>query len=95
VANDNPAAARSRALVEQIPRYLRAMAGRGTPVLAGAMENVPQCRRWDDWSRWVKEIQNAGPGYETRLIALNSAHVLPRNCLPVPQSRNRLYLPTG
>ncbi|MEU2106386.1 DNA cytosine methyltransferase [Nocardia sp. NPDC019255] len=87
---EDPAAARSRALVEQIPRYLRAMAARGRPVLAGAMENVIQCRRWDDWRRWVGEIEEIG--YETRLIALNSAHVLPRRCLPVPQSRDRLYL---
>ncbi|WP_063016322.1 DNA cytosine methyltransferase [Nocardia nova] len=87
---EDPAAARSRALVEQIPRYLRAMAGRGEPVLAGVMENVVQCRRWDQWDRWIGEIRTLG--YETRLIALNSAHVMPRTCLPVPQSRDRLYV---
>ncbi|MBH0780365.1 DNA cytosine methyltransferase [Nocardia bovistercoris] len=86
---EDPAHARSRALVEQIPRYLRAMAARGNPVLAGVMENVIQCRRWDDWKRWVREI--ADLGYGVRLIALNSGHVLPRRCLPVPQSRDRLY----
>ncbi|WP_159850477.1 DNA methyltransferase [Nocardia sp. CY41] len=87
---EDPAAARSRVLVEQIPRYLRAMVGRGTPVLAGVMENVVQCRRWDQWDRWIGEIRALG--YETRVIALNSAHVLPRMCLPVPQSRDRLYV---
>ncbi|WP_216915225.1 DNA methyltransferase [Nocardia noduli] len=90
---EDPAASRSRALIEQIPRYLRAMAARGTPVLAGAMENVIQCRRWDDWKRWIKAIQDAAPGgYDVRVIALNSGHVLPRACLPVPQSRDRLYV---
>lgn len=89
-AIEDPAASRSRALIEQIPRYLRAMAGRGTPVLAGAMENVVQCRAWDLWKQWLREIQDVG--YETRVIALNSGHVLPRKCLPVPQSRDRLYV---
>ncbi|WP_280264656.1 DNA methyltransferase [Nocardia wallacei] len=87
---EDPGAARDRALVEQIPRYLRAMVGRGTPVLAGVMENVVQCRKWDDWDRWIGEIRALG--YDTRVIALNSAHVLPRTCLPVPQSRDRLYV---
>lgn len=87
---EDPEASRSRALVEQIPRYLKAMAGRGRPVLAGVMENVVQCWKWDDRHRWLREIQDLG--YETRVIALNSAHVLPRACLPVPQSRDRLYV---
>lgn len=89
---EDPAESRSRALIEQIPRYLRAMAARGTPVLAGAMENVIQCRRWDQWSQWRRAIEQIGPGYETRLIALNSAHVVPRRCRRAPQSRDRLYL---
>lgn len=87
---EDPASGRSRALVEQIPRYLRAMAARGKPVLAGVMENVVQCWKWDDRYRWLREIQDLG--YETRVIALNSAHVMPRTCLPVPQSRDRLYI---
>ncbi|MBF6358245.1 DNA cytosine methyltransferase [Nocardia higoensis] len=92
VVIDDPAESRSRALIEQIPRYLRAMAGRGTPVLGGVMENVIQCRRWDQWGRWLREIQDIGPGYETRVIALNSMHAVPRTCLPAPQSRDRLYV---
>src|SRR5690606_9352329 len=53
VVLEDPAESRSRALIEQIPRYLAAMAGRGTPVLGGVMENVIQCRRWDQWGRWL------------------------------------------
>lgn len=87
---DDPAETRSRALIEQIPRYLRAMAGRGTPVLGGVMENVVQCRRWDQWNRWISEIEEIG--YQTRVIALNSAHVVPRAALTAPQSRDRLYV---
>ncbi|WP_085995494.1 DNA cytosine methyltransferase [Nocardia testacea] len=87
---EDPAAARSRALVEQIPRYLRAMAARGKPVLGGVMENVIQCRKWDQWQRWIGEIEEIG--YETQLIALNSMHVIPRLTDPAPQSRDRLYL---
>src|SRR5690606_33646791 len=92
VVLEDPAESRSRALIEQIPRYLAAMAGRGTPVLGGVMENVIQCRRWDQWGRWLREIEAIGPGYETRVIALNSMHALPRHCLPAPQSRDRLYV---
>ena len=43
--------ARSRALMEEVPRYLNAMALRGQPVLVGVVENVIQCRQWDQWSR--------------------------------------------
>lgn len=35
---------RSRALMEEVPRYLGAMVRRGTPVLGGVVENVIQCR---------------------------------------------------
>lgn len=87
---EDPAESRVRALVEQIPRYLRAMAGRGTPVLGGAMENVIQCRKWDQWARWIGEIEDIG--YETRVIALNSMHAIPRRCARAPQSRDRLYV---
>ncbi|TCJ88088.1 DNA cytosine methyltransferase [Nocardia alba] len=89
---EDPAEARSRALIEQIPRYLRAMAGRGTPVLGGVMENVIQCRRWDKWAEWRRSIEEIGPGYEVAVIALNSMHAMPRVCSPAPQSRDRLYV---
>jgi len=83
---------RSRALMEEVPRYLDAMALRGKPVLAGVVENVVQCRLWDEWDRWIREIRQTGPGYETRVIALNSMHAAGRNTLRAPQSRDRLYV---
>lgn len=83
-------AARSRALVEEIPRYLDAMSLRGEPVLAGVMENVIQCRLWDDWDRWVGEIKSLG--YNVRVIAFNSMHAAPEVTHRAPQSRDRLYV---
>jgi DNA (cytosine-5)-methyltransferase 1 len=81
---------RSRALMEEIPLYLRAMALRGKPVLAGVVENVIEVRKWTDWGRWVSEIR--AEGYRTRLIALNSMHAEPVRTPRAPQSRDRLYL---
>jgi DNA (cytosine-5)-methyltransferase 1 len=86
----DPETAKRRALMEEIPRYLRAMAGRGTPVLAGVVENVTECRLWDEFDRWRKEIEAVG--YRTRLIALNSMHAPARRTRRAPQSRDRLYL---
>jgi DNA (cytosine-5)-methyltransferase 1 len=82
--------AKRRALMEEVPRYLRAVAGRGEPVLAGVVENVVQCRKWDQWHRWLHEIQALG--YETRVIALNSMHAAGRHTSRAPQSRDRLYV---
>jgi hypothetical protein len=56
----DPAIRRARALMEEIPRYLTAMALRGRPVLVGVVENVVQCRLWADWDRWVREIEREG-----------------------------------
>lgn len=81
---------RARALMEEIPRYLRHWADQGRPVLAGVVENVIQCRRWDQWGRWLKEIR--GLGYEVRVIAFNSMHARPRVTQVAPQSRDRLYV---
>jgi DNA (cytosine-5)-methyltransferase 1 len=83
-------AERSRALVEEIPRYLQAMALRGQPVLVGVMENVIQCRLWDQWDRWIREIESLG--YKTRVIAYNSMHASPEATHRAPQSRDRLYV---
>ncbi len=79
-----------RALMEEVPRYLAAVAARGEPVLAGVVENVIQCRKWDQWHRWLREIQALG--YCTRVIALNSMHAAGVNTLRAPQSRDRLYV---
>lgn len=81
---------RSRLLMKEIPRYLRAMAERGRPVLAGMMENVIQCRLWHEWDDWYGEIVKLG--YEIRIIAFNSMHAQPVRALAAPQSRDRLYL---
>lgn len=82
--------ARSRALMEEVPLYLRAAQERGHTVRAGVVENVIDVRGWDQWDRWVGEIHKLG--YSTRLIALNSMHADPRTVLKAPQSRDRLYL---
>lgn len=88
--NTDPNVARSRALMEEVPRYLGAMRLRGQPVLCGVVENVIQCRKWDQWHRWIREIR--GHGYRTRVIALNSMHVNPVRAARAPQSRDRLYV---
>ena len=81
---------RSRALMEEVPMYLRGVHDRGGKVLAGVVENVIDVRAWDQWDRWLREIRVLG--YEARLIALNSMHARPVRTLPAPQSRDRLYL---
>ncbi|MBT2505297.1 DNA cytosine methyltransferase [Streptomyces sp. ISL-98] len=86
----DPETKRARALMEEVPRYLRAMNLRGRPVLAGVVENVIECRKWDQWNRWITEIR--AEGYETRVIALNSMHVTAARSLRAPQSRNRLFV---
>lgn len=83
-------AERSRALMEEVPLYLEAMALRGRPVLAGVVENVVDVRKWIHWDAWVRRIQLAG--YRTRLIALNSMHAQSIRTPRAPQSRDRLYL---
>jgi DNA (cytosine-5)-methyltransferase 1 len=84
------ATARSRALMSDVPRYLRAMRLRGQKVKAGVVENVPDVRNWAYWDAWVREIQNEG--YKTRLVAYNSMHAQGTVTSGAPQSRNRLYL---
>lgn len=81
---------RSRALMEDVIRYLRGMHLRQRPVLAGVVENVVDVRKWVAWDRWRSEIEVLG--YRTRLIAFNSMHAAPRRTPRAPQSRDRLYL---
>jgi DNA (cytosine-5)-methyltransferase 1 len=82
----------SRALMEEVPLYLRGVQERGGLVKAGIVENVCDVRRWTDWFRWLGELHKLG--YKTRVIALNSMHVKPRsrNLTQAPQSRDRLYV---
>lgn len=81
---------RSRALMSEVPLYLEAMWLTGFPVLAGCVENVPQVRKWADWDAYLHRFHMLG--YKTKLIALNSAHVVPVRAKRAPQNRNRAYL---
>ncbi|GIF74157.1 MULTISPECIES: DNA cytosine methyltransferase [Asanoa] len=83
---------RSRLLMNEIPRYLRAMIERNPrePVLIGMMENVVQCRLWAEWDRWILELRNLG--YYVRLIAFNAMHARPVRAPWAGQSRNRLFV---
>ena len=80
----------SRALMEEVPLYLRGVIERGGLVKAGIVENVVDVRQWDEWDRWIGEIRKMG--YKTRVIALNSMHADPRSVHRAPQSRDRLYV---
>jgi DNA (cytosine-5)-methyltransferase 1 len=80
----------SRALMEEVPLYLRGVQERGGLVKAGIVENVTDVRAWDQWDRWIGEIHKLG--YRTRVIALNSMHANPRSVHAAPQSRDRLYV---
>lgn len=81
---------RSRALMEEVPMYLRGVQERGGLVKAGVVENVVDVRAWDQWDRWLGELHKLG--YRTRVIALNSMHADPRTVHKAPQSRDRLYV---
>lgn len=87
----DPETKRARALMEEVPRYLQAMIRRGKPVLCGVVENVVECRKWDQWSRWLREVRCEGL-YEARVIAINSMHVRAPKSRRAPQSRNRLFV---
>lgn len=80
----------SRALMEEVPLYLRGVQERGGLVKAGIVENVVDVRTWTEWDRWLGEIRKLG--YETRIIALNAMHALPRSVHQAPQSRDRLFV---
>ncbi|WP_030236827.1 DNA cytosine methyltransferase [Streptomyces sp. NRRL S-350] len=80
----------SRALMEEVPLYLRGVIERGGLVKAGVVENVTDVRSWVDWDQWLNEIRKLG--YFVRVIALNSMHADPRSVHRAPQSRDRLYV---
>jgi DNA (cytosine-5)-methyltransferase 1 len=82
--------ARSRALMQDVVRYLEGMTVRQQPVMCGVVENVVDIRKWEHWSIWRSRIEKLG--YKTRLIALNSMHVAGIRTPRAPQSRDRLYL---
>jgi len=87
---DDEETVRSRLLMDEVHRYLNAMWISGQPVLVGVVENVIECRRWDQWRRWLGEFHKLG--YKTRVIAFNSMHAEPVRTLRAPQSRDRLYV---
>jgi DNA (cytosine-5)-methyltransferase 1 len=87
---DDEETVRSRLLMDEVHRYLNAMWISGQPVLAGVVENVIECRKWDQWRRWLGEFHKLG--YKTRVIAFNSMHAEPVRTLRAPQSRDRLYV---
>lgn len=90
-AEDEPTAEEeSRALMEEVPLYLRGVQERGGLVKAGVVENVVDVRAWEHWDRWLAELHKLG--YQTRVIALNSMHANPRSVHAAPQSRDRLYV---
>ncbi|MFE3033026.1 DNA cytosine methyltransferase [Streptomyces canus] len=80
----------SRALMEEVPLYLRGVIERGGLVKAGIVENVIDVRSWTEWDRWIGEFHKMG--YHTKVIALNSMHADPRSVHKAPQSRDRLYV---
>jgi DNA (cytosine-5)-methyltransferase 1 len=86
----DPEVKKNRALMSEVPRYLRAWIDRGRPVLAGVVENVVQCRLWADWDAWLGELHKLG--YSTRVIAFNSMHAVAPRSPRAPQSRDRLYV---
>lgn len=81
---------RSRLLMREILRYLRAWFERGQIVPIGFLENVIQVRLWHEWDAYIAEFRKMG--YKVRLIAFNSMHARPRRSKRVGQSRNRAYL---
>lgn len=81
---------RSRLLMREILRYLRAWFERGKVVPIGFLENVIQVRLWHEWEAYLAEFRKMG--YRVRLIAFNSMHARPRRSKRVGQSRNRAYL---
>lgn len=81
---------RSRALMEEVPMYLRGVQNRGGLVKAGVVENVIDVRAWDQFDRWRGEFHKLG--YRTWIIALNSMHADPRSTEPGCQSRDRFYM---
>jgi DNA (cytosine-5)-methyltransferase 1 len=82
-------AERSRALMEEVPMYLRGVQDRGGLVLGGVVENVVDVDPWDQMPRWRGEFHKLG--YLGRKIAMNSMHAQPRSVHAAPQSRDRWY----
>jgi DNA (cytosine-5)-methyltransferase 1 len=81
---------RGRLLMFEPLRYLRAQDQRGTPVLVGVLENVPEARSWHEWDAFIGEFHKLR--LKTRLIALRASHVRPVRAPWAPTNRDRLFL---
>ncbi|WP_234481556.1 DNA cytosine methyltransferase [Streptomyces sp. MBT49] len=85
------AAERSRATMDDVPRYLEAMLLRGKPTLGGIVENVVDLINWIGWRSWKIRMEDLG--YKIKVIYLNSMFARPRFGSPLaPQSRDRMYV---
>lgn len=81
-----------RAMMQEVPRYLRAMALRGRPVLGGVVENVIQVAKWDQLRSWIRAIETADPGgYTVKIISLSAMHAPGIRTARAPQSRPRFF----
>ena len=83
----------ARALMEEVPLYLRGVHRAGRPGKAGVVENVTDVRAWDEWDRWV--ARSIRSGHRTKVIALNSMHADPRAVHRAPQSATAYTSGTG
>jgi DNA (cytosine-5)-methyltransferase 1 len=79
-AIEDPAVARSRATMRDVPRFAEYHKYRRIIV-----ENVVEVVRWPLFHHWLKEMEILG--YRWKLVSLNSMF-----CWPTPQSRDRLYI---
>jgi DNA (cytosine-5)-methyltransferase 1 len=88
--DETPAAAearwRSRMLMSDVIRFTRHHLYRAVLV-----ENVPDIVRWWRFEAWRQELHKIGPGYDTKVIHLNSAFASALG-EPAPQLRNRVYI---
>lgn len=77
---EDPAVARSRATMRDVPRFAEFHLYRRIVV-----ENVVEVTRWVVFHHWLREMEILG--YRWKLVSLNSMF-----CWPTPQSRDRLYV---
>ncbi len=81
---------RGRLLMHEVLRYLRVQDRKGTPVLIGILENVPEARQWEEWGDFRGEFGKLR--LKTRLVALRASHVRPVRSDWAPTDRDRLFL---
>jgi DNA (cytosine-5)-methyltransferase 1 len=77
----DPEAIRSRATMWEMQHFLARFHYRYV-----VLENVVEAREWDEFPLWLAAMDQTGPGYQHRLLYLNSIF------FGAPQSRDRLYI---